>query len=311
MGRLKHVAFCGTFSILLAVLSAGCRSIPNQHSENVLPKASPTTERKPTPTISSMPTQTEGAGTVAPVCLDTKGAFIESSYQGIVYMQEMPYLAYLPPCYAEGSQSYPVAFLLHGFPYDQSHWIDLGLISTYEQGLSNEGWPHVIFIFPFVPDALFTGTDGGVGSYEQEFLDGLLPAIASSYRSLPSPEWLLLGGVSRGGVWALEIGLRNAGVIDNIAAISPALVYNQPRPRFDPFEIILDERIFPGNIFVSAAENETPFREVIEAFVKAMEREGMEHTFLLHPGNHNDETWRGMMEEFLAQILPALDPTGS
>ena len=97
--------------------------------------------------------------------------------------------------------------------------------------------------------------------------------------------------------------MRNADVFDHIIAISPALVYNQPRPRYDPFEIAGEDSVFPRSIFISAAENETPFREEIEAFIERLTQEGIDHQFLLHPGNHNDPSWRAIMKVILAQLF--------
>ena len=115
-------------------------------------------------------------------CDHDRGEIIEGSYPGVVYPQEMLYLAYLPACYDVEAQRYPVVYLFHGYPYDQTHWLDLELITAYEDGKQREGWPSVIFILPFIPDTLFTQTDGGVGSYEQEFLEGLIPAVAAELR---------------------------------------------------------------------------------------------------------------------------------
>jgi enterochelin esterase-like enzyme len=104
-------------------------------------------------------------------------------------------------------------------------------------------------------------------------------------------------------VWALEIGLRNSDQFKHIIAVSPALVYNQPHPRYDPFEIVREERDFPKTLFVSAAENEAPFREDIEDFIDVLKQQGIDHSFLLHPGNHNDGTWRAVIEEILIHLL--------
>jgi enterochelin esterase-like enzyme len=118
----------------------------------------------------------------------------------------------------------------------------------------------------------------------------------------------VLGGVSRGGVWALEIGLRNADQFDHVIAVSPSLVNNYPRPLYDPFEIVREERILPATIFISAGENEAPFREAIEAFVDVLQQEEIVHSFLLHPGNHSDDSWRAVMSEILAQLFLDLTP---
>ena len=171
-----------------------------------------------------------------PACDDVGGQLVGDTYVGLVSGKEIPFWIYLPPCYEDGVQSYPVVYLLHGYPYDQNHWVDLGLLEAYEAGPATGRWPAVVYVFPYAPEPLFTRTDGGDESYEQEFMEGLVPAIEEAYRVDRDPDQRVLAGVSRGGVWALEIGMRNADQIQHVLAISPALVYNQPRASYDPFQ---------------------------------------------------------------------------
>ncbi len=287
--------------ILMAIFLTGCEPVVVQSADSPVRKASATATAAAAVQNSTQIITPEPTGTPLPACDRDEGVLMDGSYSGAVYAHEIPYLAYLPPCYDTGERNYPVIYLLHGYPFDQQHWLDLDLVGTYEDGRLRSGWPDVIFILPYVPDPLFTQTDGGVGSYEQEFLEGLIPAISATFRI--SAEGNTVGGVSRGGVWALEIGLRNAGQFDHVFAISPALVYNHPRARYDPFQIVRQERLLPEHIFVSAAENETPFKEEIEAFVSLLGQQGIAHTFLLHPGNHNDQTWRMAMHDILTQFF--------
>jgi enterochelin esterase-like enzyme len=289
--------------LLISLILAGCQSQRPSSRENPAPKATVLPSVSARPDQASVTAVPQPTSTQHLACPDAEGQLQENTYPGLVYKHELPYLVYLPPCYVDNGQSYPVVYLLHGYPYDQTHWLDLGLVQAYEQGVVSKGWPRVIFILPTVPEPLFTRTDGGVGSYEQEFIEGLLPAIEGRYRVLPNPAMRVLAGVSRGGVWALEIGLRNSDLIYHISAVSPALVYNQPRLRYDPFQIVREQRRSPATLFLSAAENETPFREDIEAFVRLLELQEIGHTFLLHPGNHNNESWKAHIEEILMLLL--------
>jgi enterochelin esterase-like enzyme len=292
--------------ILASLVLMGCQPQQFRSHGNPALKATSQPISSVLPRMATSTSLPQATATPTPVCTEDKGQLVEGSYHGKVYGQEIPYLAYLPPCYSDGNELFPVMYLLHGYPFDQTHWLNLGLVEAYERGLTRGLWPRVIFILPFAPDPLFTRSDGGVGSYEQEFLEGLVPVIEARYRVQQNADQRVLGGVSRGGVWALEIGLRHADQFNHIGAVSPALVYNQPRPRYDPFEIVREERPFPNTLFLSAAENETPFREEIEAFLNALEGQSIDYTFLLHPGTHNDESWRAVIEDILAQLLLGL-----
>ena len=303
-------------SLLLALAFASCGPRQSSSRANPAPKATSSPSSTPAPDLPSatpalQPSATpvlQPSATLRPACQEAEGQLLEGSYPGFVYSREIPFLIYLPPCYAEGVVGYPAVYLLHGYPYDETHWVDLGLLEAYELGVANDDWPRVIFVLPYIPEPLFTHSDGGVGSYEQEFVEGLLPAIETQYRVLPNADMRVLGGVSRGGVWALEIGLRNTDLIHHTAAMSPALVNNHPRLEYDPFQLVLEDRRFPETLFLSTGENETPFREKIEAFIELLELQGIEHSFLLHPGIHSDETWRAIIEEILVQLLVGVTP---
>ncbi len=298
IGRLRYF-----YPTLLLVMLTACQLKGSGTMINPLPKATASSTFTAEPRLTESVSEPDSTS-----CEDRQGRLVEGTYEGLVYQSEISYLTYLPPCYEMSNPQYPVIYLLHGYPYDQNHWIDLGLIQAYEAGLDGSDWPPVIFVFPFIPETLNVRTDGGVGSYEQEFLEGLMPAIEARLPVSDAPDDHVIGGVSRGGVWALEIGLRNTEQLKHVVAISPALIYNQPRPRYDPFEIIKEDRKFPETLFLSAAENETPFREEIEAFVDALEREGIHHSFLLHPGNHRDESWSAIMDIILENLLLGLAP---
>jgi enterochelin esterase-like enzyme len=121
---------------------------------------------------------------------------------------------------------------LHGKPFDEAHWDDLGLDEAAEAGIVAGEWSPLLLVMPHVPEPLFSQTDGGPGSYEQELLEGLLPAIGSRYPI--DHARLAISGISRGGVWALEIGLRHPETFGIVASLSPALALNRARPQYDP-----------------------------------------------------------------------------
>jgi enterochelin esterase-like enzyme len=185
---------------------------------------------------------------------------------------------------------------------DETHWESLGIREVAEAGFESGSWGPFIIVMPRIPDPLNTYSDGGPGSYEEEFLSGVLPAIEKEYRVLRSEEGRAIAGVSRGGVWALEIGLRNADVFNTVAALSPALHVNNPRPAYNPFNLIQNVDQLPENIFLSAAEDEGGFRTKTEELSRRMDELGIPHIYLLTDGLHEDSTWMGIMDELITFI---------
>lgn len=225
-----------------------------------------------------------------------------TTYSGEVSEDEIQVTVYLPPCYAESTNRYPVIYVLHGYPLDETHWQELGAIEVVENGIQNETWGPLIVVMPRIPDFLNVRTDGGPGSFEEELVEGLRPFIDRRYRTMQAPAYNALAGVSRGAVWALEIGLRNGDQFGTIAAISPALHVNRPRAAYDPFQLVVQEGNFPERIFVSVGEAEAGFRQKTEEFVQVLEQNGFMFTFLLTKGEHVNATFAGVMPEVIEFI---------
>jgi enterochelin esterase-like enzyme len=291
---------------LLLISVSACGAGPFDTSIDPIQKATVSSTATATPVASTATVLSSPSATPKPTCTEEQGQLLEQTYTGYVYGEQIPYLVYLPPCYAGSPQAYPGVYLLHGYPFDQTHWLDLEFLQAYEKGLQNGRWPAVIFVLPNIPEPLQSRTDGGPASYEEEFLEGLLPAVAAKFHLLAEADQRVLAGVSRGGVWALEIGLRNADQIAHVVAVSPALNYNRPRAPYDPFVIVREDRTFPETLFLSTAENEGSFRQKIEEFVAVLDQERIPYTLLLHPGVHTDATWVAIIEEIIEGLMMGL-----
>jgi enterochelin esterase-like enzyme len=242
------------------------------------------------------------ASTATPVVPCASPGRIElGAYPGVVLDESLSYRIYLPPCYSADSGSYPILYVLHGKPFDDSHWDGLGLDEAAEAEIAGGNLSPFLIVMPNVPEPLFSSTDGGPGSYEQEFIEGLVPTIESTYAADPRPASRALAGISRGGVWALEIGLRHADAFDGLAALSPALAVNRPRPEYDPFEIAATSGPFPGRIFLAAGETDWA-RAGTERFAGILEQGGVSPQLRIVPGGHEARAW----EASIGPMLQAL-----
>jgi enterochelin esterase-like enzyme len=209
---------------------------------------------------------------------------------------EIPYLIYLPPCYREGGQTYPALYLLHGHPYDERHWLELGAGEVADHGILSDNWPPFLMVMPLQPDPLFRSSDGGPGSYETELLEGAIAYVERQYRTDPSRR--ALAGISRGGVWALEIGFRHPAEFQAVAAVSPALAVNSARPPYDPFEIIRGAERLPAGILLLAGDTDWAL-PATERLSGALEAVGYPHSMMTVPGDHSDTTWAQAMPQIL------------
>lgn len=241
--------------------------------------------------------------TTKPSCTEQSGNLIESAYAAVALPGEVPLLVYLPPCYSDAGPGYPVVYLLHGLPYDERHWLDLGSVDWVEPRMAAGEMPPMIVVMPYQPEPLFTSTDGGPGSYEQEFLEGVVPFVEGHYRV--DSERQGLAGISRGGIWALEIAFHEPGSIAALAALSPALAVNSPRPAYDPFELASSAASLPSHILLLAGDRDWAATGT-ERLSQLLGGRAIQHKFTLVPGDHSDPTWSGALGEVFRFFSEAL-----
>jgi len=220
-----------------------------------------------------------------------------SSYLGWQSPDLIPVLIYLPPCYDDLDHRYPVLYLLHGQPQGENHWQILGVEAALEDAYGDDTLPPLIAVMPRQPEPLFSGTDGGTGSYEDEFINGLVPFIDRTYRTIAQGDSRGLAGVSRGGVWALEIGFRNSDIIQRVGALSPALNVNYARPEYDPFDLIFLGEL-PSTIFLMSGDTDYAAKKTLE-LSEALHEANIEHRYVLVSGSHESSTWSGILLELL------------
>jgi enterochelin esterase-like enzyme len=184
--------------------------------------------------------------------------------------------------------------MLHGLPFDEQHWLQLGAVSVAEAGIRSEIWQPLVLVMPLQPEPLFTGSDGGPGSYESEFMEGLLPHIESSYRVDPAQRGI--AGISRGGIWALEIAFNRPESITAVAALSPALAVNSPRPQYDPFSLVPNAASL--QILLLAGDLDWALVETRRLHAALMDH-GSGAVLSVVPGDHVDQTWADAMGSVL------------
>jgi len=186
------------------------------------------------------------------------------------------------------NRSYPVLYLLHGKPQGENHWQILGVEAALEDAYRDDTLPPFLVVMPRQPEPLFSSTDGGTGSYEDEFINGLVPFIDRTYRTIAQGDSRGLAGVSRGGVWALEIGFRNSDIIQRVGALSPSLNVNYPRSEYDPFSLVLLGDL-PSRIFLMSGDTDTAYEKTLELSEALLEAD-IEHKYVLVSGNHESST---------------------
>lgn len=233
------------------------------------------------------------------VCDELNGRIERRSYPGVISGEEIPVIVYLPPCYDPYLKLYPVILLLHGKPQDERHWLILGIDDVVDQGIVEGNWPPLIMVMPQQPEPLFTQSDGGPGSLEQELIQGLLPYILDRFPVTGDGERWAIAGVSRGGVWALEVGFSHTNLFRRIGALSPALNVNYARPAYDPMLMATKVDPWPEGIFLGAGTNDSARAKTGELY-KTLDDLGLRSQYVEVAGSHESSTWIQMIPDMIS-----------
>ncbi|MFN2223828.1 MAG: alpha/beta hydrolase [Candidatus Promineifilaceae bacterium] len=226
--------------------------------------------------------------------------------QGLAYRSSLPggagggeitYHVYLPPCYGLDGRVYPVLYLIHGSIQTDSHWLDLGLDDYADAGILSGRYPPFIAIMPY-SGRLGNMTSGGPNSVEGNLTDRLIPAIDDLYCTWPEAAGRAIGGISRGGYWALEIAFRHPELFGAVSGHSSHLRFETDSARYNPLATYATADL--SNMRIWLDRGETDFlRSGQDLLHERLIAAGIAHEYRINPGGHSDAYWAQHLPEYL------------
>ncbi len=268
------------------------------------PTITSTPTNTPTPTLTPTPTPTPTiTPSPTPACTESVGRVEQHSYPSQTSGEEDAYRIYLPPCYGYetlvNDRRYPVLYLLHGWPYDDAHWHNLGVDKAADAGIQAGVLPPLIIVMPKGQEAPYVRTSGGERSFEGQVVNDLIPHVDATYHTLARRGGRAIGGISRGGVWSLEIGFLHSGLFAAVGAHSPALSVNLAPQVYSPFYLLNGPSVGMLRIYLDAGDADWA-REGTQELSEALNEQAIGHEFVVHAGGHTDELWEANVVEYLA-----------
>jgi enterochelin esterase-like enzyme len=262
------------------------------------PTATPIPSHTPEPTQTA-PNPTPTASPTPFVCSFLRGRTESGFFDSALMGEQVAYLVHLPPCYDQFiDRAFPALYLFHGWPLDEHHWLNLGVDVWADDYCSRSLTGPFIIVMPGVgSQGLFVNSSGGSNSFEGMVVDELVPHIDNSYRTWQSPEARAVGGISRGGVWAIEIALRHQDLFGIVGGHSPALALNRPLPQYDPFRLVVEDAGIL-RFYLNAGDRDWARAGTIK-FRDLLIELDIPVTYDLHEGGHVDALWSSGMGDYL------------
>jgi enterochelin esterase-like enzyme len=152
---------------------------------------------------------------------------------------------YLPPCNPCDEAGLPVIYLLHGVNADESQWDDVTMDEAADEGRAKGTLPPVILVFPKrLDDSTQPRPDGDL-PFEHFVVTDLIPWVEAHTPARPDREARAIGGISRGGFWALEIAFRHPRLFSAVGGHSP--VTGQKDDSYSPLGLVAAQPV-PGDV---------------------------------------------------------------
>lgn len=246
----------------------------------------PTPMASAIPPVSPTPVPVSSPAHIS-VCLETRGAMVADAVDSTLLSAAIAMQVYLPPCYVEEGQSYPVLYLLHGLQMDEKTWGEIGVNEAADTLIAGGNIPPLIIVMPHDRE-----NEGFGGAIVKE----LIPYVDRHYRTRPERAYRALGGMSYGAGWVVDVGFQHPKLFSALGLHSLAIFYrDEARVSgwLNKIPADLQPRIYldigtGDSLLVSA-----------DWLDEALTKRGLAHEYHLNPGLHSRAYWAKHLPEYL------------
>jgi enterochelin esterase-like enzyme len=287
----------GMICLCLALLLCSCKRPADTPLKQSATPVQPTRITR-TPFLPNLPTNTPTPILTSTAtqftCSETQGHIQEYDLVTIYKNDPFHYRIYLPPCYEQIPEDcYPVLYMLHGQTYNDDQWERLGAgTAADELIISGEAKPFIVVM----PREDNTYGDIYREGFSYTLINELIPLIDSQYHACSGRAYHSIGGLSRGGAWAIHLGFMNWQLFGAIGAHST--------PPFDGDLNRLPgwiQAIPPGDlprIYVDSGDRDY-FHADSAALDAQLTRYNVPHEWVIFEGMHDESYWHAHVEDYL------------
>lgn len=216
--------------------------------------------------------------------------------------RQMPYFIYLPARYAESGKRYPVIYMLHGYGGSNTEWISYGFPEIADHMMNAGEIPPTIIVFPQGDQSYWVNHADGErwGDYTAH---DVVQYIDATYRTIPDAAHRAIGGLSMGGVGALQLALNYPGIFSVVGMNSPTLRdYASALPYFgdeaffnahDPIHLVQQypDRARQLKISLDVGEQDDQWHDIVVGFHNELLQLNIPHDWHKWPGVHDGAYW--------------------
>lgn len=241
--------------------------------------------------------------TAAP-CVETTGTVLDREVPSKLLTESIKVKVYLPPCYdSESDTQYSVLYMLHGQTSMDDQWVRIGLLSKMDELLAQKKVQPFIIV---LPNEIRSNTDSYKSKYGDAIIEEVIPYVDQNFDVCTEKTCRAIGGLSRGGNWAVHLGFSNPELFTTVGAHSAPLFYGE-------ISNILKianapDKIAALPVFYIDVGNKDEDIEDVMLFFETLDELTIRRNFNFYLGYHDEAYWRAHVEDYLLWYTSQLPP---
>jgi enterochelin esterase-like enzyme len=228
-------------------------------------------------------------------CRASKGSIVDVEIPTDQINRPVNTKIYLPPCYdGDPLAGYPVLYMLHGQAAMNDQWVRLGLTGAADELINQGKIRPFIIVMPFE----ITWTPGPEESkFDEALITDVIPYIDTHYATCIERGCRAVGGLSRGGNWAVYLGFAYPELFSTVGAHSTPLFYGEVAR----ISQALDEAAMVDDLpyVLMDMGSKDDDRANVQAFRTFLETKGILFDYHQFEGRHEESYWAAHVADYL------------
>ncbi len=220
------------------------------------------------------------------LCMETTGNVTHFEISALGFSELLPFYLYLPPCYNPlQAEAYPVVYLLHGQTYTDEQWVSLGVAEEMDRQISAGEMPPFVVVMPYETPVFYN-------QFDVALTRSLLPWVEENYHVCSTPDCRAIGGISRGGGWALYTVFQHPGVFGMLGLHSTPSFDGEQGPHSSALSRMRAAEIPRIWMDIGLSDYWYPYALDLHEFFNL---NGVAHEWIENTGKHDDAYWAGQL----------------
>ena len=216
--------------------------------------------------------------------------------------EQLRYSVYMPPCAEFTQKRYPYILLMHGSASTNTHWDNIGMDEAVTVGYALNRTAPVALVLPYGGAIANLNYFDAVYSFENVILSEIMPDAEANFCLQNAADGRAIGGISRGGFWAWEIGLRHPELFSVIGGHSPVFDYQHAPQSHNPLYVVRTvvwDEDFP-RLYIDRGIRDW-WATSIDLMAPELENNNIPATVIVNPsGTHDEAYWQSQLNAYLA-----------